>query len=222
MSNIQRDLPQRLVDIQAVATSEVEQVAVQVILLGKITTFDSVYLRSNISSLPVYVLSGLRNMVLGRHVICGDFKAYTPLWGSRKSTGHENASINDLQLTNLWLANDGSPTCFRPAAALLSIYLTFHSPDVSLTWKVMPELQGSDNFPIILGIDGDKSSAKREFEVVHWDYFRSLFRRKLRPIGDSRTVNLTLATSHITFRVNSPAPGLKYANLFAARRLAHR
>lgn len=58
------------------------------------------------------------------------------------------------------------PYFFQLPAVRLSIDTTFHSAQVSLTWYLMPDTRGSDDIPIILQIDEDRSTVKREFEVV--------------------------------------------------------
>lgn len=220
---VRKDIPQCVVDTSSLSSANLEVVAVQVTLFRKVTTVVSLYFKSNGSSGLVSVLSELRKMFPGRLIICGDFNAHHPLWGSGKTTSRGTSLVHDLEATDLCLANDGSPTFFRPPAALSSIDLTFHSPDVSMIWEVSPDTQGSDHFPITIRIKDDCSSAdKHEFTVVRWDYFRSLFKHDKRPIAVSLLANLGAATTHIRLPADSPAPDLKYANLFAARRFAQR
>lgn len=189
----------------------------------KITAFSLVYFRSRNSSGVVSVLSDLRRSAPSRLIICGDFNAHHLHWGSGKTTARRTSLAQDLVTTDLCLGMMAPLHFFRPPAALQSIDLTFHSPNILITWEAAPDTQGSDQFPITIRMDHDhRFTPKYEFFVVRWDFYRTLFQKDTKPIEQSILANLNVARIHLSLPVDFQAPDLKYANLFAARRFAQR
>lgn len=92
-----------------------------------------------------------------------------------------------------------------------------------MTWGVAPETQGSDHFPIIIRMDDDRRFApKPNIYVVRCYSNNTFFLKDIKAIEASISANLHASTINLFFPVYAPAPDVKYANIFAARRFGQR
>ncbi|KAM7285647.1 uncharacterized protein ISCGN_032535 [Ixodes scapularis] len=123
---------------------------------------------------------------------------------------------------NLVVANDGSPTFFRPPCTFSAIDVTAHSPEIPLSWRVAADTMGSDHFPVFIDIIGLQRPGVHEVSVIHWDRFRDNLGRSTRPLLEAISDAAKEATIKATVPTSFPAPDLTLLNLCAARRRAQR
>lgn len=176
---VTRSLPQCVKSIAAVSDDSAEFVAVSVRFPKLTVTVVSGYVRpiSRQKGSITRYLEEIRAACSGPLVICADFNGHNQLWGSKRASprGREiAAAAEELELV---IANDGSPTFFRPPATYSALDLTLHSTDIQLSWVVAPDTFGSDHFPIFitLPITGIQACHKVRRPVIHWDAFRKVF-----------------------------------------------
>ncbi|XP_040073105.1 uncharacterized protein LOC120845332 [Ixodes scapularis] len=123
---------------------------------------------------------------------------------------------------NLAVANDGSPTFFRPPCTFSAIDVTAHSPEIPLSWRVAADTMGSDHFPVFIDIIGLQRPGVHEISVIHWDRFRDNLGRSTRPLLEAISDAAKEATIKASVPTSFPAPDLTLLNLCAARRRAQR
>ncbi|XP_040070198.1 uncharacterized protein LOC115331806 [Ixodes scapularis] len=123
---------------------------------------------------------------------------------------------------NLVVANDGSPTFFRPPCTFSAIDVTAHSPEIPLSWRVAADTMGSDHFPVFIDIIGLQRPGVHEISVIHWDRFRDNLGRSTRPLLEAISDAAKEATIKASVPTSFPAPDLTLLNLCAARRRAQR
>ncbi|KAL4121228.1 hypothetical protein QTP88_013784 [Uroleucon formosanum] len=112
----------------------------------------SCYLPSS-SNIPVNLWQDLFTIVTQNTLLCGDFNAFHPAWGSDLSSHRGNLIYNTINSLDLCILNDGSPTHVgRPGSSNSAIDLSFCSSDISwyLSWHSLSEPHGSDHIPIIV------------------------------------------------------------------------
>ncbi|KAL4113880.1 hypothetical protein QTP88_017437 [Uroleucon formosanum] len=105
------------------------------------------------SNIPVNLWQDLFTIVTQNTLLCGDFNAFHPAWGSDLSSRRGNLIYNTINSLDLCILNDGSPTHIgRPGSSDSAINLSFCSPDISwyLSWRTLSEPHGSDHIPIIV------------------------------------------------------------------------
>lgn len=93
------------------------------------------------------------------------------------------------------VANNGSPTFLRSPVTTSAIDVTFHTPDLPVTWRTSGSTEGSDHFPIHIGLDGESRSIATCLEI---------------------------ATKTLCVPAGMPDPDLPMHNLVAVRKRAQR
>lgn len=102
-------------------------------------------------SIEVHHLLEILNQLPRPVLFVGDLNGHNPLWGSKDLNSRGKKIENFIELSDLLLLNTTQPTY------LSSTYGTFSSLDLSLCssalynnldWNVLPDLHGSDHFPI--------------------------------------------------------------------------
>ena len=87
-------------------------------------------------------------------VILGDLNAHNILWGSRHTDTRGRLIERVLNIYNLCMLNDNSPTYLHPAnGSFTNIDLSICDPSIFLdftSWGVHSDLCGSDHFPILI------------------------------------------------------------------------
>ncbi|KAL4104053.1 hypothetical protein QTP88_019366 [Uroleucon formosanum] len=112
----------------------------------------SCYLPSS-SSIPINLWQDIFSIVIQNTLLCGDFNAFHPAWGSDLSSRRGNLIYNTINSLDLCILNDGSSTHVgRPGSSDSAIDLSFCSPDISwyLSWRTLSDPHGSDHIPIII------------------------------------------------------------------------
>ena len=104
-------------------------------------------------------LPELKAQLPGPFLLLGDFNGHNPLWGCAKRNTRGGMIEEFIMNENLCLFNDQSITHISDniKAAPSSLDLSICSPDIFLdfTWSVLPDLHGSDHFPLVLYINDD-------------------------------------------------------------------
>lgn len=111
----------------------------------------------------------------------GDLNGHNPLWGSKDLNTRGKKIENFIELSDLLLLNTTQPTY------LSSTYGTFSSLDLSLCsstiynnldWIVLPDLHGSDHFPIQIKFLNSNNSVRTNpkwlLDKADWPKFTSL------------------------------------------------
>ncbi|KAM7298241.1 uncharacterized protein ISCGN_018853 [Ixodes scapularis] len=168
------------------------------------------------------LVDSLRTRITDPVVICGDWNAHHALWGDTREDARGRMLAEQFGEHNLVVANDGSPTFFRPPCTFSAIDVTAHSPEIPLSWRVAADTMGSDHFPVFIDIIGLQRPGVHEISVIHWDRFRDNLGRSTRPLLEAISDAAKEATIKASVPTSFPAPDLTLLNLCAARRRAQR
>lgn len=112
----------------------------------------SCYIPNNIN-VPIDLWLTIFNLVTRNPLLCGDFNAFHPLWGSNTFSLRGNHIYNIIDSLSLGIFNNGSPTHIgRPNTTDSALDLPICSPELiwNLSWRTLSEPHGSDHFPIII------------------------------------------------------------------------
>ncbi|KAM7313868.1 uncharacterized protein ISCGN_003655 [Ixodes scapularis] len=167
-------------------------------------------------------MDSLRTRITDPVVICGDWNAHHALWGDTREDARGRMLAEQFGEHNLVVANDGSPTFFRPPCTFSAIDVTAHSPEIPLSWRVAADTMGSDHLPVFIDIIGLQRPGVHEISVIHWDRFRDNLGRSTRPLLEAISDAAKEATIKASVHTSFPAPDLTLLNLCAARRRAQR
>lgn len=99
----------------------------------------------------ISVLNSLSKPLL----VLGDFNCHHLVWGCGFSDNVGEFLLDSLDILNLCILNDGSPTRrTRPNELTSAVDLSLCSPELAslMSWSVLPSTYGSDHFPILLYI----------------------------------------------------------------------
>ena len=86
-------------------------------------------------------------------VFLGDLNCRHPLWGDTEVNGHRMVVENVVSASDICVLNTGEPTRFNITTGSYScIDMVLCSPDgyVDFSWRVLPDLYGSDQFLIVI------------------------------------------------------------------------
>lgn len=67
-------------------------------------------------------------------LVTSSFNAQHTLQGNKRKTPRGTATVDEIELTNLIILNDGSPTCFSHRGEPSVLDLTLASPDLDVYW----------------------------------------------------------------------------------------
>lgn len=112
-------------------------------------------------------------------LIAGDLNAHHPLWGSNIACYNGRIIADMYDPEDLLLLNNGSATHFTgPNCSESNIDLSFISPSLGMSssWTVLDDSWGSDHMPIIIEIDIQASTTKKNdyrynLRKVDWQIF---------------------------------------------------
>lgn len=130
--------------------SDLDAVAVKLIVLGVKLTICSVYLKPN-SNIEISAIQSLINELPQPFLLLGDFNSHNEIWGSNHTSSRGRMIENIILSYNLNIMNTGSHTYYHPG------YRTFSSIDLSIcspaffpqfSWVVLEDYHSSDHFPI--------------------------------------------------------------------------
>ncbi|KAM7312050.1 uncharacterized protein ISCGN_008955 [Ixodes scapularis] len=220
---IQKAIPHHVVDVSDLCTVNRDLVAVRAEIAGRRLTIISIYVRPGGGAVEVAgLVDSLRTRITDPVVICGDWNAHHALWGDTREDARGRMLAEQFGEHNLVVANDGSPTFFRPPCTFSAIDVTAHSPEIPLSWRVAADTMGSDHFPVFIDIIGLQRPGVHEISVIHWDRFRDNLGRSTRPLLEAISDAAKEATIKASVPTSFPAPDLTLLNLCAARRRAQR
>ena len=161
-------------------------------------------------------------------LLCGDFNAYSCLWGSSQSNHRGKLIESILDESNMVLLNTGLPTRYH-SSGCSHIDLSFISPSLAskTVWDVYEESCASDHNVISISISvppiyDDLAVPKWKFDKADWNKFAALCEEKLSDIdvdGDDFEASCELITDAIIQSADISIPKSsgkkgKYANPF--------
>lgn len=218
---VHQGIPQSRVDTSSLPLGEYECVAAKVQIGTRTLTVASVYVRAERRGRCEGLLEGLRSLTVGSLLVCGDFNAHHPSWGSTRASKRGREIADEAERTGLCIANTGEHT-FLSSTTTSAIDLTLHSADLPVTWRTESDTQGSDHFPIHISICDVSQNNTRTVRIVCWDSFRATL---LLETGDpiaAITRALQRATKTIRVPCSFPQPDWQLHNLLAGRKKAQR
>lgn len=89
-------------------------------------------------------MSALYQQLRGSLIICGDFSAHHPSFGSARNNFRGSALPEAVYSTDLILMNDGRVMCFGHQEAPSMLDLTLVFPDVECSCSLDADTRGSD------------------------------------------------------------------------------
>ncbi|KAK3887520.1 hypothetical protein Pcinc_008375 [Petrolisthes cinctipes] len=113
-------------------------------------------------------------------ILLGDFNGRHPLWGDSSVNPRGVLFASFIEDEGLGVLNTGDVTHFNsPTGTFTAIDISLCSPSALLdfTWRVLPDLYGSDHFPILL--EGNRYEPQSrlprwKFEKADWQFFGEL------------------------------------------------
>lgn len=220
---IRKTLPQQQIDTKDLCTQDMEITAARVMVAGQNLCVTSVYVRAGKSGIKVAdLVKGICQRCNDPIILCGDWNAHHSLWGGSRDDTRGRTLIKCFEEYNLAVANDGSPTFFRPPDTYSAIDITAHSIDLCVNWTRYPDTMGSDHYPIFISLNGVHGHQQRSRNVIHWDLFRTHLETCSESILNAILVSAEKATTKICLPEHYPEPDLQLLNLCAARRQAQR
>ena len=114
-------------------------------------------------------LDNIIQQLPGAYMLLGDFNAHNTLWGS-KTISHKGRVVEDFIGRNqIVFLNNNDPTYASPGHKTFSILdLALCHPTLGLdfNFSVLPDLYGSDHFPVMLTSSVSESGEK----LPHWNF----------------------------------------------------
>lgn len=148
-------------------------VAVTILLGLRSVSVAYVYIHPVRSCGAINILLGLRVLTKGSLIVCGDFNAHHPIWGSITSCKRCRQLAIDIKLAELGVDN-GSLTFVRGHSTASAIDINFYTSDMPVTWRTAHDSEGSDHFPNHIGICTCGRDIEAMTKVVYLDRFRTL------------------------------------------------
>lgn len=165
---IRKALPQHQIDTSDLCTQDIELVAARVMLTGRSLCVASVYVRAGKSGIKISeVVKEICQRCEDPILLCGDWNAHHSLWGASRDDTRGRALAKCFEECDLAVANDGSPTFFRPPDTYSAIDITVHSTDLCVNWTRNPDTMNSDHYPIFLDLHGFRGTKQRIRYVTH-------------------------------------------------------
>ena len=212
---VKSNIPQRKINLD----TDIPAVAVSIIH-GKKLTLCSIYLnpRYNITLEDLYHLT---EQLPKPYILLGDFNAHNTLWGD-SSTDQKGGIIEELlNIQQLCLWNDGTPTYLHPATGTktcIDLSISHSSLHLDYTWQVHEDTCGSDHFPIVLKscLDIPEEKLQRwQFHKADWVLFSELCLTELNQNNyqsNEDPVNLFTQTLHSIADRTIPKSSPTYSN----------
>ena len=144
---VRNDIPYHVLDING--NREVVAIRIQLV---KTYTICNIYLSPE-EEIRARDVKDIYQQLPTPWIFLGDFNSRHPLWGDTEINAHGRVVEEILTTTEVCHLNTGEPTRFDVANGTFScLDVALCSPDclVELTWEVLPDLYGSDHFPIVI------------------------------------------------------------------------
>lgn len=155
---------------------------------------------SSISDDIINICSSLPKPIL----IMGDFNAQHESWGSSTSNYYGNRILDLLDIGNLCILNDGSPTRLTPPHEGISCPdLSISSPNLASTlqWETYMSTLGSDHFPILIKFPNQnenhsRKSARLKYRLENgdWTLFKNYIDEKISSLPSISSTNQSLCS----------------------------
>lgn len=160
--------------------SNMECGAVEIYLTNSAISLINVYHCKQ--SFKIQDFLNILNKLTSPVVLCGDFNAHNPLWGSSHLDSKGRVIDNLLEKTDLVLLNDGNGTRINPNGSLSPLDLSFVSYELATkcSWRIHQDNFGSDHFPIVISFfespaPVDTSNISRwNFKKADWVHYSSV------------------------------------------------
>lgn len=192
--------------------------ALKLIIHKRPLTVVCVYVRNKRKSKSDGILEGLRSWIQGSLVVWADMNARAGNTLAQISAG---AILQPRRYAPTWsLRTQGIPTFFRPPDYSSAIDITFHSPELPITWHAESNTERSDHFPIHIGFGEEARVNTIIKNVICWNKFRAAL---LLETGDSLEAiirSLERATKRVRIRKDLPDPDFRMHQLLATRKTA--
>ena len=171
---VKSNIPQRQINLN----TNFPAVAVS-LTHGKTITLCSIYYNPR-SQITLEELYDLMQQLPKPYILLGDFNAHNTLWGDT-NTDQKGSIIEEfLNIHQLCLWNDGTPTYLHPASGTktcIDLSISHSSLHLDYTWHVHEDTCGSDHFPILLKACQDIPEEKLQrwqFHKADWAQFKNL------------------------------------------------
>lgn len=143
----------------------------------------------------------IEDLFLSKSVVCGDFNAHHPLWGSHKLDNRGEALENIVTTSNHVLLNDGQGTFIvnEERTSPLDLTMVHNSFASHADWRVVNDDLGSDHFPVLTIINPypiKESTQSNSFDIgrVNWDFFQMYIAYNFCDINFSNNIDDNLST----------------------------
>ena len=165
----------------------------------------------NISFISIYIprpnsqviseISSLLSAIPHPILLLGDFNVHHISWGSHFSDQVSPFLLDFIDIHNLCILNDGSPTRkTSPSQNIISaVDLSLCSPPVSsrVSWQVLPSSFGSDHYPILVSFPGShppplpfNPRLKHKLPQAEWTKFSSVLENEISRLAQPSADNV--------------------------------
>ena len=171
---VKSNIPQRQINLN----TNIPAIAVS-LTHGNKFTLCSIYCNPR-SKITLEELYNLTQQLPEPFILLGDFNAHNTLWGDINTDQKGSVIEEFLNIHQLCLWNNGTPTYLHPASGTKTcIDLSICHPRLHLdyTWHVHEDTCGSDHFPILLKSCQDIPEQKLQrwqFHKADWTQFKHL------------------------------------------------
>ena len=133
-------------------------------------------------------------------IICGDFNAHSPYWGSNKTNTRGQIIESCVYNSNLVVTHPSEPTHYNFSHKVWStLDLVIHSPRLSSSLQIYNhiDMAGSDHFPTILRLYEEEADCtinspfRRNYSKTDWDSYRE----SLDQVDFNSTENLDISST---------------------------
>ena len=151
---------------------------------SKSITLCSIYIPPS-SAISLHDMDDLVRQLPTPYMLLGDFNSHNPLWGGNTLDGKSQRVEEFMYNHSLCFLNDGSYTYLHQGyGAYTSIDLTITQPNLLLdfSWRVLDDLCGSDDFPIVITHQGPATGHREpgwRLKKADWHSFRTLCDERL-------------------------------------------
>lgn len=175
-------------------TTNIEAVAVSIKIPNKVNICN-IYIPPNYD-LQANELKDLIEQIPTPRIIVGDFNAHNPSWGSKESNRKGRVVETTMNDLNINILNDGSNTRFNSFSGEFSaIDISFCEPTLSLSleWEVLPQLYGSDHFPILIRNETVDKMTQRstpmkwKIDSANWTLFSANVEERVEELYNTHT-----------------------------------
>ena len=144
-------------------------------------------------------------------IIVGDFNARSPRWGSQHTCSRGRIVENCIDRNDFVILNTGQPThvAQRGTETHIDVSLCSSRLGVNGNWEIVPDLMGSDHFPILVRFNESPSfeqtaGPKWKLRKANWSQFKQILDDWVRD-SDLRTDDVDDHNGHIVSAIVAAA-----------------